>query len=42
MLLTSAGLWVASDNGVYSGGRFHLSDSCGGVHGHAGICLLPY
>jgi hypothetical protein len=42
MLLTGAGLWVASDNGVYSGGRFHLSDTCGGVHGHAGICFLPY
>jgi hypothetical protein len=42
MLLTSAGLWVASDNGVLSDGTFHLSDSCGGVHGHAGICFLPY
>jgi hypothetical protein len=42
MLLTSAGLWVASDNGVYSSGRFHLSSACGGVRGHAGICFLPY
>ena len=35
MLITSAGLWIASDN---------LSDTntCGGVSGHAGICFLPY
>jgi hypothetical protein len=42
MLLTGAGLWVASDNGLRSGGRFHLSDRCGSEHGHAGICFLPY
>jgi hypothetical protein len=35
MLVTSAGLWIASDN--YSG-----STSCGGVSGLAGICFLPY
>jgi hypothetical protein len=35
MLLTKAGLWIASDN-------LNGSDACGGVHGHAGICLLPY
>jgi hypothetical protein len=35
MLITSAGLWIASDN---SNG----SASCGGVAGLAGICLLPY
>jgi hypothetical protein len=35
MLLTGAGLWIASDN---AGG----SDKCGGVSGHAGICFLPY
>jgi hypothetical protein len=35
MLLTSAGLWIASDN---FGGR----PSCGGVSGYAGICFLPY
>jgi hypothetical protein len=35
MLITSAGLWIASDN--YQG-----SASCGGVAGHAGLCLLPY
>lgn len=35
MLVTSAGLWIASDN---SDG----SASCGGVAGLAGICLLPY
>jgi hypothetical protein len=35
MLITSAGLWVASTN------RYG-SDVCGGVSGHAGICLLPY
>jgi hypothetical protein len=35
MLITSAGLWIASDN---LGG----AAQCGGVSGHAGICLLPY
>ncbi len=35
MLVTTAGLWIASDN-------FQGSDTCGGVGGHAGICLLPY
>jgi hypothetical protein len=35
MLITRAGLWVASDN-------FDGADECGGVSGHAGICLLPY
>jgi len=35
MLITSAGLWIASDN--LSG-----TNTCGGVSGHAGICFLPY
>jgi hypothetical protein len=35
MLVTSAGLWIASDN---LGG----SNMCGGVLKHSGICLLPY
>jgi hypothetical protein len=35
MLVTSAGLWIASDN-------FEGSATCGGVSGLAGICLLPY
>jgi hypothetical protein len=35
MLLTSAGLWIASDN--FDGGT-----SCGGQAGYAGICFLPY
>jgi hypothetical protein len=35
MLLTSAGLWIASDNA-------YGSSTCGGVSGLAGICLLPY
>jgi hypothetical protein len=35
MLLTGAGLWIASDNA-------QNTDSCGGVHGHSGICFLPY
>jgi hypothetical protein len=34
MMLTSAGLWIASSN------RFN-ADTCGGVPGHRGICLLP-
>ncbi len=35
MLVTSAGLWIASDNQ-------NGADQCGGVFGHAGICFLPY
>ncbi|MGE5291794.1 MAG: hypothetical protein ACM3ML_32285 [Micromonosporaceae bacterium] len=35
MLVTSAGLWIASDN-------FNNANYCGGVSGHAGICFLPY
>jgi hypothetical protein len=34
MLITSAGLWIASDN-------LNGTTQCGGVP-HAGICLLPY
>jgi len=33
--VTSAGLWIASDN-------FGGNTSCGGKAGHAGICFLPY
>ena len=35
MLLTGAGLWIASDN-------LQGSATCGGVSGHAGICFLQY
>jgi hypothetical protein len=35
MLLTGAGLWVASDN-------FQNNESCEGVSAHAGICFLPF
>ena len=35
MLLTSAGLWIASDNS-------QGSQACGGVNGLAGLCFLPY
>jgi hypothetical protein len=35
MLLTGAGLWIASDN--FGGGT-----SCGGKSGFAGLCFLPY
>jgi hypothetical protein len=35
MLITSAGLWIASDNA-------QNTDMCGGNFHHAGICLLPY
>ncbi len=35
MLLTSAGLWIASDN-------FGGNTSCGGKSGFAGLCFLPY
>ncbi len=35
MLLTSAGLWIASDT-------FGGAEQCGGLSGYAGICFLPY
>ena len=35
MMVTGAGLWIASDN-------LNGADQCGGVSGHAGICFLPY
>jgi hypothetical protein len=35
LLVTSAGLWIASDN-------FHGAQLCGGVANLAGICFLPY
>jgi hypothetical protein len=35
MLVTRAGLWIASDNAFGS-------SQCGGVSGHAGICFMPY
>jgi hypothetical protein len=35
MLLTPAGLWIASDN-------LEGTDTCGNVSGLAGICFLPY
>jgi hypothetical protein len=35
MLVTSAGLWIASDN-------FDNTNMCGGLNNRAGICLLPY
>ena len=35
MLVTPAGLWIASDNDAGT-------DTCGGISGLAGICFLPY
>jgi len=35
MLMTSAGLWIASDN--EDGAQY-----CGGMSGHSGLCFLPY
>lgn len=35
MVLTSAGLWIASDNA-------QNTSTCGGVSGKRGICFLPY
>jgi hypothetical protein len=35
MLLTSVGLWIASD--TFGGG-----EQCGGKSGYAGLCFLPY
>jgi hypothetical protein len=37
LLLTSAGLWVASDNGTTG-----TSQICGHQSNHGGICFLPY
>lgn len=37
-IVTAQGLWIASDNGISSGN----STTCGGVSGHAGLCLLPH
>jgi hypothetical protein len=34
MILTGAGLWIASDN-------YQNAQDCGGVPGHSGICFLP-
>ena len=41
-LLTSAGLWIGSDNGTMQNGTLVASQVCNGVSGHAGICFLPY
>jgi hypothetical protein len=35
MMVTSAGLWIASDN-------LNNASQCGGVFGHAGICFMPF
>jgi hypothetical protein len=35
MLVTRAGLWIASDNS-------DRATSCGGAGGHAGICFMPF
>jgi hypothetical protein len=35
MLMTTAGLWIASDN-------YEAANSCAGSPDHAGICFLPY
>jgi hypothetical protein len=35
MLMTNAGLWIASDN-------FQNNTMCGGATAHAGICFLPF
>jgi len=43
MLLTSAGLWIASDNLTGIDPDTHqpfTSDDCGGISGRAGICFL--
>jgi hypothetical protein len=37
LVLTGAGLWIASDNGKTSG----ASQKCGNVSNHGGICFLP-
>jgi hypothetical protein len=42
MLVTSAGLWIASDNGLVVGTTFEYSQTCDGVNAHAGICFLHY
>jgi hypothetical protein len=46
LLVTSAGLWIASDNGEYTtvNGQqvWQASQTCGTVSGVSGICFLPY
>lgn len=37
LLLTAAGLWVASDNGKQGNAQ-----ECGGLANHGGICFFPY
>jgi hypothetical protein len=43
MMLTGAGLWIASDNqtGTSSDGKPYTSQMCQSVSGRAGICFLP-
>jgi hypothetical protein len=41
-VITSGGLWIASDNGTIKNGVLQYSQTCDGVSGHAGICFLPY
>lgn len=41
MLLTSAGLWIASDN-MQNANRCGLTAAGKPAYGHAGICFLPY
>jgi hypothetical protein len=41
-VITSGGLWIASDNGDVKNGTLQYSQTCDGVSGHAGICFLPY
>jgi len=40
MLVTSRGLWIASDNYMNSDGS--IADKCAHQTGHAGICFMPY
>jgi hypothetical protein len=42
MLVTSTGLWIASDDGLVVGTKFEYDQTCNGVSSHAGICFLPY
>jgi hypothetical protein len=41
MLLTTAGLWIASDNAQNTNGCGQTSTGAMS-HGHSGICMLPY
>jgi hypothetical protein len=41
MVVTAAGLWIASDN-AYGSNACGVTSTGSPGYGHAGICFLPY